>query len=175
MFPDIETERLRLRHWRIEDAQGALEVYNNARVMTFINPLPEYKPRTLEEQQESLVKYTALYEESEDGRGFWAVEEKESGRIAGTILLKPIPGHESMVEVGWHLGEFAWGKGFATEGGKAALDYGFKTLALEQIYALVDPRNTPSIRVTQRLGLEQTGELEAYGKLLNLYVLKRPD
>ena len=57
-------------------------------------------------------------------------------------------------EVLWALHPDAWGKGYATETARAALDYGFRELGLEQIFAITSPDNTPSQAVMRRLGLK---------------------
>lgn len=173
MFSTLETERLILRPYTVEDAEAAMAIYNNPTVMRFINPKPVYTPKTLEEQRADLERIIPIYRDATDGRGFWAAEEKATGIVVGTLMLKPLPGHDH-IEIGWHFGQFAWGKGYAPEGGQAVLDYGFNTVGLEEIIAVVDPLNTASIRVTEKLGLIPNGQITAYEKLLNLYTVRRP-
>jgi [ribosomal protein S5]-alanine N-acetyltransferase len=80
------------------------------------------------------------------------------------------------IEVGWHLKKSAWGKGYATEAGQAVLNYGFNVLKLPIIYAVVNPANTASIQVTQRLGMTPLGRTQQYyGKELELFKLEAPD
>jgi len=63
------------------------------------------------------------------------------------------------VEVGWRLRREAWGKGFATEGGQAALEHGFDRLGLSEVIALVHPENARSAGVAERLGMRPRDEV----------------
>jgi RimJ/RimL family protein N-acetyltransferase len=55
-------------------------------------------------------------------------------------------------EVAWTLGRHYWGRGYATEGGRAALEYAFTQLDQPHVISLIHPDNTPSIRVAERIG-----------------------
>jgi RimJ/RimL family protein N-acetyltransferase len=96
------------------------------------------------------------------GFGLWAAIVKETGAMVGFIgLCRPLwfPEMRSRVEVGWRLGREAWGHGYATEGGREALDAGFELLGLEEIFAFVHPANERSLAVARRLGMTEQAEL----------------
>ncbi|MEO6061298.1 MAG: GNAT family N-acetyltransferase [Thermoflexales bacterium] len=76
-----------------------------------------------------------------------------------------------MIEVGWHLGR---GKGCATEAARACLDYGFPSLHLDRIVAVVHPDNPASRRVTERLGMKPEGRIRVYNFDLDLFALNAP-
>lgn len=100
------------------------------------------------------LKCGALIEER--GWGFWAAEERASGKFMGFIgLHKPVADlpFSPCVEVGWRLATAFWGKGYATEGARAALDYGFTTLDLAEIVSFTASINARSRAVMQRLGM----------------------
>ncbi len=59
------------------------------------------------------------------------------------------------VEIGWRLGSKNWGKGYATEGAKAALEYGFKNCGLSEIVSFTVPNNERSIAVMERIGMKR--------------------
>ena len=87
---------------------------------------------------------------------FLAVE-KATGEIVGRIgpwFPEGWPGPE----VGWGLVPAVWGRGLATEGAAAAMDYGFDVLGWSEIVHTIQPANTPSIRVAERLGSTYRGE-----------------
>lgn len=65
-------------------------------------------------------------------------------------------------EVGWHLRKAAWGNGYATEIGKALLDYGFNVLNLPVLYAAIAPGNVASVRVAQKLGMAHLDQTVRY-------------
>jgi RimJ/RimL family protein N-acetyltransferase len=106
------------------------------------------------------------------GYGIWAVEEKATGRLLGRIgLFKPEgwPGFE----LGWVLGRDAWGKGYATEGARRALDYAFTELRYDHVISLIHPENRASVRVAERIGEKLEGRTELFGHDALVYGLDR--
>ena len=91
-----------------------------------------------------------------DGFGLWAVEVAGGPPFIGFVGLA-VPRFEAhftpAVEVGWRLAREHWGRGYATEAARAALDYGFGTVGLEEVVSLTVPANTRSIAVMERLGM----------------------
>jgi RimJ/RimL family protein N-acetyltransferase len=86
------------------------------------------------------------------------VERKDTGRFIGYIGLWPatFPAHFTpAVEVGWRLAADQWGHGYATEGARAALDYGFNTVGLDEIVSFTSAINVHSWRVMERLGMRR--------------------
>ncbi len=164
----LETERILVRHWEEEDAPTLFEIYQDPEVHRYLNS----PAQSVEEQLERLRAIKARYRESGDRYGFWAIVDKTTGEVAGAVILKPLPGHDE-IEVGWHLGRSAWGKGYATEAGRACTQYGFERLGLTRIVAVVNPLNTRSLAVTQRLGMRPEGTVTAYEKELAFFVLER--
>lgn len=153
MDRDIETERLRLERWdRRAHAAGLAAMNADAEVMEFINggvPLTRVESRITSDR---VAAHWRTY-----GFGLWALIEKLTGRMVGFAgVCHPLwlPGWERAVEVGWRLHRSAWGRGYATEAGRAALEYGFGGLGLAQIVAFIHPDNHRSLAVAGRLGLE---------------------
>ncbi|MDF3054985.1 MAG: hypothetical protein K0Q74_892 [Gammaproteobacteria bacterium] len=145
----IETERLILRTWKKEDAQSYFQINQDPKVIEF---LPG--PLTMEEVRDFILAMNDR--NSKYGYGLWAVELKKTGEFIGFIGLeyKDWESHFTpAVEVGWRLGSQYWGKGYATEGARAALDYGFKKCGLKEIVSVTVPANIRSIRVIQKIGL----------------------
>jgi [ribosomal protein S5]-alanine N-acetyltransferase len=168
----FETTRLIIRDWNPEaDAEAAFKIYGEPEVMRFIN---SRVTASVEAQKAALETTIEQYAKLNNGTGFWTIVEKESRQIVGGILLKQLPDNEGNLtqdyEVGWHLRKASWGKGYATEAGRWALEYGFKVLKLPVIYAVVKPENYASIRVTQRLGMMPMGRTKRYyGAELELF------
>ena len=88
--------------------------------------------------------------------GVWAVEVRDTGLVAGTVLFKPLPDGDGEVEVGWHFHPDSWGHGYATEAARGAIARGFAH-GLPEIYAVVRPDNEPSLAVCRRLGMTPLG------------------
>ena len=90
------------------------------------------------------------------GFGLWAVEIPDVAPFAGFIGLS-IPGFDApftpCVEIGWRLAAEHWGRGYATEGARAVLTFGFETLKLDEIVSITVPDNLRSRRVMERIGM----------------------
>ena len=90
------------------------------------------------------------------GFGPWLAVERSTARVLGYIGLSVptfLPEILPAVEIGWRLHPAAWGLGYATEGARAALDEAFATLGLPEVYCVIEPGNTASVRVAERLEL----------------------
>lgn len=108
------------------------------------------------------------------GSGMWAVEEKETGAFAGRIGFAHPEGWPGF-ELAWALARRFWGRGYATEGAKAALDYAFTATPYERVISLIRPENRASIRVAERLGEGLEGRTELLGKEFLVYGIGRKD
>jgi len=90
------------------------------------------------------------------GFGLWAVEIRGVATFAGFVGLS-VPNFQApftpCVEIGWRLAADYWGRGYATEGARAALEFGFQALKLEEIVSFTVPGNVRSRRVMERIGM----------------------
>jgi RimJ/RimL family protein N-acetyltransferase len=108
------------------------------------------------------------------GYGVWAVEEKSTGKVVGRIgLFNPQdwPGFE----LGWTLARSSWGKGYATEGARRALDYALTDMGRDHVISLIAPENVASIKVGERLGEKVEGETEVMGHHVLIYGIGRDE
>ena len=104
--------------------------------------------------------------------GIWAVEEKSSGEFIGRIGLQFLDWFDD-VELVWMLSKSAWGKGFASEGARAAIDFGLNNLALPRIAAVIRQENKRSVRLAERLGMELEKEVERQEIQFYQYVIAK--
>ena len=174
MGPTLYTERLQLREWRVEDAEAVFEIYRDPEVMHFLG---DGKPvADLPTQQQWLTDRIAHYRNPEyKGLGPWAVVERDTKQVIGTMLLKQLPPTTDQIEIGWHLARRVWGKGYASEAGRVVLQYGFLDLALERIFAVIKPGNARSVAVARRIGMHLLERTNKYygGEELDLYIADR--
>jgi RimJ/RimL family protein N-acetyltransferase len=173
----ITTDRLRLRPWRDEDADFLLDMQSRWEVVRFLGANPTVMT-TREEALASIARRRAV---DHPVHGIWAITTAADDRLAGTLLLKPIPlsagettdGPEE-VEIGWHLHPDAWGKGYATEAAAAVLDDAFRA-GLERVVAVTYPDNHASQAVCRRLGMTHLGRSSRYYDLEMELFEKRRD
>jgi RimJ/RimL family protein N-acetyltransferase len=163
----LETDRLVLRMFREDDFEAYARLCADPEVMRFLGGKTFDRIESWRNMA-SIIGHWHLR-----GYGHWAVEEKASGRLAGRIgFLNPEgwPGFE----LGWTLAREFWGRGYASEGARRALDYGFKELNRQHIISLIHPDNKASIRVAERLGEKPEGKTELLGTEVLIYGIDRP-
>ena len=108
------------------------------------------------------------------GYGMWAVEEASTGRLAGRVGCHYPEGWPDF-EVGWTLAREFWGRGYATEAARRALEYAFTELGREHVISLIRPDNLPSIKVAERLGERLESSVEFFGGEALVYGISRED
>jgi RimJ/RimL family protein N-acetyltransferase len=145
----IRTERLLLRQWRESDIEPFAAINADPDVMRYF-PAPYRR----EESEAAVERYRVHIEEH--GWSLWAVEVPGVAACIGCLGLA-IPKWEApftpAVEIGWRLAKEHWGRGYATEGARAALAYGFDDLGLSEILSFTVPANTASRRVMEKIGM----------------------
>jgi ribosomal-protein-alanine N-acetyltransferase len=162
----LETERLVLRNWDLDDAAGAFTIYGDPEVTRFLRG----PARDLEAVREILRRNV----DRQTRRGFamWATVEKPTGRLVGSCGLQYLDGGPE-VEVGYHLARAAWGRGYATEAARACVCYGFDHLNLARVVGIADPRNLASQRVLEKAGLTYERMDRYYDTEVKLYGIVR--
>jgi RimJ/RimL family protein N-acetyltransferase len=151
LVPLIETERLRLRAHRAEDHAACAAIWSDPEVVRYIGG----RPFTAEEVWKRLLQYIGLW--SLLGYGYWAVEEKHSGRYIGDIGFADFkrdmqPSLEGMQEFGWVLAPQAHGNGYASEAVAAITAWSQAHRPELRVVCIISPENLPSIRVAEKAG-----------------------
>jgi RimJ/RimL family protein N-acetyltransferase len=108
------------------------------------------------------------------GYGMWAVEDRATGGLIGRIGFYEPEGWPGM-ELGWMLAREHWGRGLATEGARAALQFAFATLQKPQVISLIRPENVASIRLAEKLGEQPWGRSRALGVETLVYGIRREE
>jgi ribosomal-protein-alanine N-acetyltransferase len=146
--PVLRTERLLLRPWRDEDLDPFARLVADPRVQEHFPSV-----NTREEADEIAARIRRGF--ADHGFGLWAVETPERP-FAGYVGLAR-PAFEApftpCVEVGWRLAAEVWGRGYATEGARAAVAHGFEVVGLDEIVSFTTPANVRSRRVMEKLGM----------------------
>jgi RimJ/RimL family protein N-acetyltransferase len=167
---ELRTERLLLRQWRDDDVGPLHEIYTQPEYLETMPPLDRG-------QTEAQVwRFQSGWDA--DGYSHWAACDLETGRLVGRIGLlchhdwplvdRPVP------EVGWVLHRDSWGRGLATEGGRAGADCWREHLPDEpRLYSFTLPGNARSRAVMERLGLTERGTALWHGYDVVWYALDR--
>ncbi len=165
MLPTLHTDRLTLRLPCLEDLDGIHQLGSNPRVMQYIT---NGRTQSREQAREDLMR---RIKQSQGPMGYWIVTLRERGDLLGWVALKPLE-NSPYIELGYRLQEAYWGRGFATEAGRALLEYGFGTLQLPEIWAVALPENLASTRVMEKLGMSYSGAGRYYGADCVCYQIK---
>ena len=146
---ELRTGRLLLRRWRPDDRIPFAALNADPRVM-------EHFPAPLSREESDRLAAHIEAHFDRHGFGLWAVEILRVAPFAGFVGLS-VPSFEApftpCVEIGWRVAAEHWGRGYATEGARAALRHGFEALGLDEIVSFTVPGNARSRRVMEKLGM----------------------
>lgn len=149
----FESERLTFRNWENSDLDQIAAMNANAQVM-------EYFPKTLskDESKKFLTKLQEMFES--EAYTYFAVELKGSKEFIGFIGMAKQEYQAEFnpsIDIGWRLMPSYWGKGYAYEGAKTCLEYGFNKLNLKRIIAVCSISNYKSEKLMQKLDMTKMG------------------
>jgi RimJ/RimL family protein N-acetyltransferase len=167
-MPTLQTERLILRMLRDSDLEAYATMCADAEVMRYIGA-----GNTLSRSEAWRNMALVLGHWQLRGYGLWAVEEQQTGEFVGRIGCWNPDGWPDF-EVGWMLRREFWGRGYATEGARAAAQFAFSELGQAHVISLIQPGNDASIRVAERLGESLEGRMEVMGHDALVYGMSRP-
>lgn len=167
----LETDRLLLRQLDMSDLDDLAALYRDPEVRRFFPDGTRTHDQTREELAWIIDVYYARY-----GYGLWATIAKDTGAFVGRCGLLPWEiGGRTEVEVAYLLDPSVWGCGLATEAARAVAGHAFATLPVERLIALIDPGNTASRRVAEKVGMTLLwpGFVDEYGTC-DVYAVPRP-
>ncbi len=143
---EIETARLYLRQFTLDDLDELYRIYSDPEIMKYLTGV-----RTREATETAI--HTMLQCWKENNFGMWAVVSKIDCKMIGRCGLCFLD-KTSEVELGYTLNKAYWNQGLATEASFASLNYGFEILQLDRIVAIARPENIASQRVIQKVGMK---------------------
>lgn len=146
----FESERLGFREWTLDDLDFFAKMNSKDSVMKY------FPSKASREESEIFLKRIILHFDNH-GYGLYATEIKDTGELIGFIGFQIATFYARFtpcVEIGWRLDDQFWNEGYATEGAKAVLKYGFDYLNLQRIYSFTSKINKPSISVMEKIGLK---------------------
>ncbi len=161
----LETERLILREFTLNDAQNIIDLNSNPNVVRYTGDGPV---ESLEKAQD--IIQNIIFPQYPNKLGRWSAHLKSTNEFIGWCGLKYIA-ELNEIDLGYRFFEDHWGKGYATETAKASLNYGFNTLGLEEIVGRAAIANVNSIKVLEKVGMLFEKEAEEHGDRIYKYRL----
>lgn len=165
-IPILDTERLRLRPFRESDFEPYAGMCADPEVMRYLTGVPLSR---MDAWRHLAIIVGHWYLR---GYGMWAVEEKETGSFVGRIGFYNPDGWPGF-ELGWTIVRSRWGRGYATEGARAALAHAFTAMDRDHVISVIHPENRASIRVAEHLGETLERRVEVIGKECLVYGIHR--
>jgi len=147
----VETDRIRLRRWEEKDKAPFARMNADPAVMTFLG-----SPLTHAKSDAAIEAQLALMDKGEPA--FWAAARLRDNKLIGCIGVKRVTFEAHFTpcyEIGWRLAQEHWGKGYATEGSSAALQYSFSNWDMPSIHSFTVHANIKSQAVMERIGMKR--------------------
>jgi RimJ/RimL family protein N-acetyltransferase len=166
----IETERLILREFTIDDYQAVFEFNSNVELHKYTG---DKVIKSLESSKD-MIRNIWIRDYKNYGFGRWAAIYKPENKIIGFAGLKYLPEFDE-VDIGYRFLPYYWGKGIATEVSVEIIKYGFEKLGIEKIIGIARIENTGSCKVLEKIGLSlyKTGDYMGDKKRYNWYMIER--
>ena len=158
----ITTERLRLRPLTGADTDWWVRLHADEEVSRFVGAYTR--------EQAAARLHDIQQQWTERGHGLCAVELRSTGQVIGRSGLNWWQQFDE-TEIGWTFARAHWGHGYATEAAQAVLAWGFGTLGLKRITAMIHHGNSASVAVAQRLGFTRLREDTVLGRPCIVYAL----
>jgi [ribosomal protein S5]-alanine N-acetyltransferase len=167
--PWLQTLRLDVREFVASDLDDVWRLDQDPGVMRYIG---NGRRSTRAQIAASMLRIPRVYR-LYPGFGTWRASRRDTGAYIGWFTLKYIPGTVE-VEVGYRLLREAWGQGFATEGARELVRYGFDAMGLYRIIGITHRDNIASQRVLLKAGLCEAGWGNYYGQRLRVFAARNP-
>jgi len=166
----LETQRLILRPFTIEDAEASYEMSLDPIVMEFLGGIDT---GTLEEHRD-MIKNAPMGDYEKYGFGRHAVIHKETGEYIGFNGLKYIEELDE-VDIGWRISSKYWRQGLAYESALPCVDFAFNDLGLDRIISLANVENIASTNLMKKLGMTYQKDIRIYDEDAVYYALNKSD
>ncbi len=168
-IPTLETEHLVLRAWRTDDAEAWYSVLQEPELLKYF-PDPNPPSRHMADRYiEHHLEHWRTF-----GYGHWVVTTRGDERVVGWTGLEYVA-ELQQTELAYLLSRSVWGRGYATEAGRAAVRFAFDTAGVDELIGLVHPDNTASIRVLEKCGMSLVDRVTLWGLEMCRYRVPRAE
>ena len=168
-YGEINTERLKLRRITAADVNDIFEIFSDREVMLWYDD--RFAFESISEAEEMIKQFNDGIDERRSLR--WGIEY--DGRLAGTCGFHCLSEYHRRAEIGYDLNRDYWGRGIMTEALKGIIGYAFDVSELNRIEAYVEPPNTASRKLLERIGFTYEGTLRQHemcrGEIIDIVIL----
>ncbi len=166
-IPTLTTERLILRGFLASDLDPYAALNADPEMMRFTGGGRPSDRKSTWRLMAMLLGHWHLR-----GYGMWAMVERASGQFIGRAGLYNEEGWPGL-EAAWTVARDRWGRGYATEAGRVALEYAFETVGSDHVISIIHPENAASIRVAEKLGETFESTTNIWGREQAIYGISR--
>ena len=162
-----QTPRLTIQLLEDDDCHSLTSIFRDAEVMRFSLSGLKSKKQILEFITRNKHSY------SQHGFGSFAIILRETSQLIGIcgISIQELNG-TAHYELGYRFAKRYWGNGFASEAAMACKDFAFQSLKLKELISIIDPVNTASIRVAEKIGMTHEKDASFHGISVKVYSIK---
>jgi RimJ/RimL family protein N-acetyltransferase len=162
----IETARLEIREWTSEDFEEFFTLMSDPEVMRF-----SLMGRALSREEATDLFHKRILQHYKNGFGLWALYYKEEEKIIGFAgLITQEIGGQKRIELGYRLLPKYWHRGLALEAAREICTYAFTVLKLKELISIIEPENTRSIRLAERIGMKPLKMIQFHQRDAYIYV-----
>jgi RimJ/RimL family protein N-acetyltransferase len=164
----LETDRLLLRRFTLDDVDDLMGIFSDPETM-------RYFAATKNREETSAWIAWSIRSYSENGYGLWAAIRKDTMRFTGQcglLVQRNVDGCDEL-EIGYSFLRQEWNHGLATEAAVACRDFGFTTLNRTHLVSLIDPQNFASKRVAEKIGMSLEKDIDRWDKRIHVYGISR--
>ena len=159
----IETERLIMRNWTLDDAENLYQLNADPEVV-------RYTGNDSFRDKEEVIELISTYDQYKKYKmGRWNVELKHNKEYLGWCGLKFI--NDDDIDLGYRFNRHHWGFGYATESSKVVLQYGFEELSLKKIVGRAAKENVRSLHVLMKIGMAYEKDFDSHGYRCEQYFI----
>ena len=148
----LKTKRIGFSIWNNTDFDLAVKLWGSKEVTRYICATGIFTEQDIQNRLETEIQNDKLYQIQ-----YWPIFELETGELIGCCGIRPFKTEANAYEIGFHLRQFFWGKGYASEAATAVIDYSFNHLKADKLYAGHHPQNEASQKLLTRLGFQYIG------------------
>ncbi|MGH2697650.1 MAG: GNAT family N-acetyltransferase [Actinomycetota bacterium] len=162
----LETSRLQLRRYTLEDLDDRVAMFADEETMRY-NPRTKTRDETIEWIEWNLRSY------AKEGFGLWVIELKPDGEFLGEcgLVMQEVEGRRE-VELGYSVKRQFWRRGIAKEAAAAVRDYAFSQIGLDRLISIIHPANVASQRVAESIGMSLEKRVDQWGRPHLIYALE---